>query len=92
MFWNLIIFQYRSESPQVKQNLITSVTCLVYGLPLYFYQILQKCLEVIQNVKKIEFQRRLDCVMTRNLFSQKTPDKTIGTKQRNWTGQEKFDI
>ena len=33
IFWNFAIFQYRSDSPQVKRNLITSIANLVYELP-----------------------------------------------------------
>ena len=33
IFWNFIISQYRSDSPQVKRNLISSKTNLVYELP-----------------------------------------------------------
>ena len=32
IYWNLKMFQYRSESPQVKRNLISSITNLVYEL------------------------------------------------------------
>ena len=31
--WNFTIFQYRSDSPQVKGNLISSITNLLYELP-----------------------------------------------------------
>ena len=33
IFWNFTIFQYRSNSPQVKGNLISSIANLVYELP-----------------------------------------------------------
>ena len=33
IFWNFTIFQYRSGSPQVKRNLISSIAHLVYELP-----------------------------------------------------------
>ena len=33
MFWKFTIFQYRSDSPQVKGNLISSLGNLVYKLP-----------------------------------------------------------
>lgn len=33
IFWNFIIFWHRSDSVQVKENLIFSVTNFVYTLP-----------------------------------------------------------
>ena len=33
IFWNFAIFQYRSDSPQVKRNLTSSTSNLVYKLP-----------------------------------------------------------
>ena len=33
IFWNFTILQYRSDSPQVKRNLISSIANLVYELP-----------------------------------------------------------
>ena len=33
IFWNFTMFQYRSKSPQVKRNLLSSITNLVYKLP-----------------------------------------------------------
>ena len=33
IFWNFTIFQYRSDSPQVKRNLTSSIANLVYVLP-----------------------------------------------------------
>ena len=33
IFWNFTIFQYRSNSPQVKGTLISSIANLVYELP-----------------------------------------------------------
>ena len=33
IFWNLTIFYYRFDSPQVKRNLISSAANLVYELP-----------------------------------------------------------
>ena len=33
IFWNFTIFQYRSDSPQVEGNLISSIANLVYELP-----------------------------------------------------------
>ena len=32
IFWNFAMFQYRANSPQIKQNLISSITNLVYEL------------------------------------------------------------
>ena len=33
IFWNFTIFQFMSDSPQVKQSLISSITNLIYELP-----------------------------------------------------------
>ena len=33
ILWNFTIFYYGSDSPQVKQNLISSIADLVYKLP-----------------------------------------------------------
>ena len=33
IFWNFTMFYERSESPQVKENLISSITNLIYELP-----------------------------------------------------------
>ena len=33
IFWNFAMFYERSESPQVKENLISSITNLIYELP-----------------------------------------------------------
>ena len=33
IFWNLTMFQYRSDSVQVKQNVISSIAKVVYDLP-----------------------------------------------------------
>ena len=33
IFWNVAMFQYRSYQPQVKRNLISSISNLVYELP-----------------------------------------------------------
>ena len=33
IFWNFSMFYERSESPQVKENLISSITNLIYELP-----------------------------------------------------------
>ena len=33
IFWNFTKFQYRSDSPQVNGNLISSIANLVYELP-----------------------------------------------------------
>ena len=33
IFWNFTIFQYRSDSPQAKRNLISSMANLVYDFP-----------------------------------------------------------
>ena len=33
IFWNFTIFQYTSDSPQVKRNLISSIANFVYKLP-----------------------------------------------------------
>ena len=33
IFWNFTMFYERSESPQVKENLTSSITNLIYELP-----------------------------------------------------------
>ena len=33
IFWNFIIFKYRSDSPQVKRNFILSIAKLPHELP-----------------------------------------------------------
>ena len=33
IYWNFTIFQYRSDSPQVKGNFISSIANLVFELP-----------------------------------------------------------
>ena len=33
IFWNFKLFQYRSDSPQIKRNLALSITNLLYELP-----------------------------------------------------------
>ena len=33
IFWNIIMFQFRPDSQQVKRNLISDITNLVYEVP-----------------------------------------------------------
>ena len=33
MFWNVTMFKYRPDSPQVKRNVISSIANMVYELP-----------------------------------------------------------
>ena len=33
MFWNVAMFKYRPDSPQVKRNVISSIANMVYELP-----------------------------------------------------------
>ena len=33
IFWNFAIFYYKSDSPQIKGNLVSSIANLVYELP-----------------------------------------------------------
>ena len=47
IFWNFTIFQCRYDSPQVEQNLISSIANLVYELPIGSQEI-RKCSKTLK--------------------------------------------
>ena len=54
IFWNFIVFQYRSQLPQVKQNLIFSITNAEFQLPQELPNNLRfRIIEKLRNIGKI---------------------------------------